>query len=203
LCGINRPEDIAAGAAAVFAGFVFAPGSPRHLTAQEAAPLAGMARRRGMLPVGVFRDAPVSVVGDLATLLNLHAVQLHGREDPAHIAQLRRQLPKSCELWSAVSVGRDPLVARGADRLLFDNGDGGTGRSFDWNLVRQHPALASSLVAGGIGRANARAAAALGAFAIDVGSAVDAVPGIKSPAEIRSLFEALRPMCRQEARACA
>ncbi|HVM37902.1 MAG TPA: bifunctional indole-3-glycerol-phosphate synthase TrpC/phosphoribosylanthranilate isomerase TrpF [Sphingomicrobium sp.] len=203
LCGLNRPEDIAAAAAAAFAGFVFAQGSPRHVTAGEAAPLAGMARRRGMLPVGVFRDAPVRVVGDLATLLNLHAVQLHGRQDIEQIAQLRRQLPKDCELWSAVSVGRDPLDPRGADRLLFDNGDGGTGRMFDWERVRGHPALRDGLIAGGIGPANARAAAALGSFAIDVGSAVDAVPGIKSPDRIRSLFRALRPTCRQEARACA
>ena len=157
-----------------------------------------------MLPVGVFRNAPLPIVADLTTLLNLHAVQLHGSEDPGYAAELRRQLPEECEIWTAVSVGRRALARRGGDRQLFDNGAGGTGRSFDWQLVRGHPALARGLVAGGIGPANAPAAAALGPYAIDVGSAVDALPGIKSAPKIQALFEALRPMCRQEARtACA
>ncbi|MDQ3479484.1 MAG: bifunctional indole-3-glycerol-phosphate synthase TrpC/phosphoribosylanthranilate isomerase TrpF [Pseudomonadota bacterium] len=203
LCGLNRSEDIAAGAAAAFAGFVFVPGSPRHLSVEQAAPLAEQAQRRGILPVGVFRDSPLAVAADIATLLNLHAVQLHGREDEDYVNALRRQLPAHCELWTAVSVGRDPLDRSGGNRLLFDNGDGGSGRNFDWQLVRNHPRLQESLVAGGIGAANARQAAALGAYAIDAGSALDAAPGLKSAIAIRGLFEALRPQSRTELRACA
>lgn len=203
LCGLNRAEDIAAGAAASHAGFVFVPGSPRHVTADQAAPLAGQARRAGILPVGVFRDAPLPIAAEIATLLNLHAVQLHGREDVEYIAALRRELPRGCEIWAAASVGRDALSARGADRILFDNGDGGTGRSFDWDRVAGHPALERAIVAGGIGPANARAAQRLGPYAIDVGSALDAMPGIKSPARIRALFEALRPACKETQRQCA
>ncbi len=203
LCGLNRSEDIAAGAAAAFAGFVFVPGSPRHLSVEQAAPLAEQAQRRGILAVGVFRGAPLAVVADIATLLNLHAVQLHGREDEDYVNALGRQLPAQCEMWTAVSVGRDSLDRRGGHRLLFDNGDGGSGRNFDWQLVRNHPRLQESLVAGGIGAANARQAAALGAYAIDAGSALDAAPGLKSAIAIRGLFEALRPQSRTELRACA
>ena len=202
LCGLNRREDFASAAPAAYEGFVFA-NSPRQVSAEQAAPLAGEARRRGMLPVGIFRNGPIADVAEVASLLNFHAVQLHGREDVEYVASLRRQLPCECEIWTAVSVGRDPLTRRGGDRIIFDNGDGGTGRSFDWKMVQRHPALASGLIAGGIGPANARAAAAFGAHAIDVGSAVDAMPGTKSAAKIRALFEALRPECRFEARACA
>jgi indole-3-glycerol phosphate synthase/phosphoribosylanthranilate isomerase len=203
LCGLNRPEDIAAGAAAAFAGFVFVPGSPRHVSAKQAAPLAGQARRRGIRPVGVFRDAPLAVAADIATLLDLHAVQLHGREDEEYVNALRRQLPPRCEVWTAVSVGRDSLHRAGGHRLLFDNGDGGSGSRFDWRLIRDHPRLDQALVAAGIGPANARRAAALGAYAIDAGSALDAAPGLKSALAIRGLFEALRPESRTELRACA
>ena len=70
-------------------------------------------------------------------------------------------------------------------------------------LVRRHPALTKALVAGGIGPGNARAAQDLGAFAIDVGSALDERPGRKSPEKIAALFDALRPHCRQRLRACA
>jgi indole-3-glycerol phosphate synthase/phosphoribosylanthranilate isomerase len=58
-------------------------------------------------------------------------------------------------------------------------------------------------VAGGIGAQNARAAAALGAYAIDVGSSVDLRPGRKSSEKIEALFDALRPASRQRLRACA
>lgn len=203
LCGINSGASLCAARPAAFAGFVFVPGSPRHVTAQEAAPLAGTARKWGMLPVGVFRDAPLRIVSDIATLMNLHAVQLHGHEDAAFVDMLRRQLPANCEIWTAISVGREPLVSRGGDRLVFDNANGGSGRSFDWSLVENHPELPRAVVAGGIGPHNARAARRLGAHAIDVGSAVDVRPGEKSPQKIGALFEALRPASRERLRECA
>jgi indole-3-glycerol phosphate synthase/phosphoribosylanthranilate isomerase len=179
------------------------PGSPRHVTAEQAAPLAGIARKSGILPVGVFRDAPLGVVTDVATLLNLHAVQLHGHEDVEYVRTLRRQLHGSCEIWTALSVGRERLTGRGGDRLVFDNADGGSGRAFDWRLIERHPELRRGLVAGGIGKHNAREARRLGGYAIDVGSSVDERPGRKSPEKIAAFFEMLRAGCRQQLRACA
>ena len=203
LCGLNSGAALCAARPAAFAGFVFVPGSPRHVTGQEAAPLAGVARKSGMLPVGVFADAPLRIVSDLATLMNLHAVQLHGHEDVEYVHALRRQLPPTCEIWTALSVGREPLVGRGGDRLVFDNANGGSGLSFDWSLVERHPELPKGIVAGGIGAHNANAARRLGAYAIDVGSAVDERPGRKSPEKIAALFDALRPTDRQRLRECA
>jgi indole-3-glycerol phosphate synthase/phosphoribosylanthranilate isomerase len=203
LCGLRSADDVRVGRAATFSGFIFAPGSPRHLTAEQAAPLAGLARYFGMKPAGVFQNAPLPVVADIAALLNLEAVQLHGGEDVEYVRALRRELPSDCEIWTAVSVGRGALVRRGGDRILFDSGSGGTGRTFDWDLVRRHPDLKSSLIAGGIGCGNANAAIGLGAYAIDVGSALDVMPGMKSPVKVRALFETLRPSCREQLRKCA
>ena len=203
LCGLNCGADLSAARPAAFAGFVFVPGSPRHVTATEAAPLAGLAREQGMLPVGVFRDAPLRTVADLATLMNLYAVQLHGHEGTDYVRALKRALPPACEIWTALSVGDEPLVSRGGDRLVFDNGDGGSGRCFDWSEIRDHPELPRALVAGGIGEHNGRGAQALGCYAIDVGSSLDLHPGKKSPEKIAALFEALRPAARERLRACA
>jgi indole-3-glycerol phosphate synthase/phosphoribosylanthranilate isomerase len=203
LCGLNCGADIRAARPAAFAGFVFVPGSPRHVTAHEAAPLAGTARQSGMLPVGVFRDAPPRTLVDIATVMNLHAVQLHGHEDFAYIRDLRRELPESCEIWTALSVGREPLTGRGGDRIVFDNADGGSGRSFEWRLIERHSELSRAIVAGGIGPHNANAAQRLRAYAIDVGSALDLKPGRKSPEKIAALFGALRPKSRQRLRECA
>jgi len=203
LCGLNCGGVMSAARPAAFAGFVFVPGSPRQVTEHEAAPLAGTAHRAGMLQVGVFRDAPLNVVGGIASRLDLHAVQLHGGEDREYIAALRRQLPRACEIWTALSVGRQALASRGGDRLLFDNGGGGTGQSFDWRIIGNHPDLPHAIVAGGIGPANARAARGLGAFAIDACSAGEISPGVKSADKIHALFDALRPASRQRLSACA
>ena len=203
LCGLNCGADVRAARPAAFAGFVFVPGSPRHVTTREAAPLAGLARNSGLRPVGVFRDEPYRNVSDIAALMNLHAVQLHGHEDAEYVHALRRELQGACEIWMALSVGHEPLVNRGADRLVFDNARGGSGQIFNWKLVEHHPDLSKALVAGGLGPDNAREAQELGAYAIDVGSSLDDRPGRKSAERIASLFEALRPSSRQGVRACA
>jgi len=130
-------------------------------------------------------------------------VQLHGAEDEDYVRTLRRALPGSCEVWTALSVGSDPMAGRGGDRMLFDNDQGGSGHSFEWSAITDHPELARSIVAGGIGPQNARAARDIGAYAIDVGSAVDVTPGRKSPDKIANLFEALRPTARERLLACA
>jgi indole-3-glycerol phosphate synthase / phosphoribosylanthranilate isomerase len=203
LCGLNCGADLGAARPAAFVGFVFVTVSPRHVTVTEAAPLAGVVRRCGVRPVGVFRETALEEVAQTAAELSLHAVQLHGREDADYIATLRRKLPESCEIWTALSVGSTALVSRGGDRLLFDNADGGSGKSFDWSLIKGHADLPRAIIAGGIGTHNARAAQALGAYAIDVGSAVDATRGTKAPEKIATLFETLRPSARERLRACA
>ncbi|MEO5971994.1 MAG: bifunctional indole-3-glycerol-phosphate synthase TrpC/phosphoribosylanthranilate isomerase TrpF [Sphingomicrobium sp.] len=198
LCGLNRAEDIAAAAPASFAGYVFVPESPRAVTIEQARSLVGGAPK----PVGIFRNAPAATVAEAAARLSLHAVQIHGHEDANYVAGLRRMIPRNCEIWGAVDAARVNQRA-GCDRLLFDHGAGGSGQSFDWDIVAKRPDLPNALIAGGIGPGNAAAAAALGAYAIDVGSAVDASPGIKSPAKIAALFDALRAPARREFRACA
>ena len=203
VCGLNCGADVSAARPAAFAGFVFVPGSPRQVSQDEAVPLAGKARQAGTLPVAVFRNARIHEVLDVARQLDLHAVQLHGQEEADYLRSLRRSLPQSCEIWRAVSVGREPLVNRGADRLLFDNGEGGTGRSFDWSLVSEHSDLASAIIAGGIGPHNARSAQALGAYAIDIGSSLDAAAGKKSTEKMGILFDALRCKSRGSLRPCA
>ena len=200
LCGLNRSEDFAAAGAAACVGLVLVPESPRAVARAEAMRLCHLHPRT----VGVFRNAPVEAVGEFATMLGLAAVQLHGNEDAAYARALARRLPRQCELWKALPVnGRPPGCFDAADRLLFDSGPGGTGRSFDWSLVRGHPDLSRAIVAGGIGAHNARHARRLGAYAVDVGSAVEDSPGRKSAGKIAAFFDSLRPACRQGLRECA
>ena len=203
LCGLRTVEDISAGAAASFAGFVFVEQSPRFLTIEQAAPLADQARSLGVAAVGVFRGAPVETVAAAAQELGLRAVQLHGKEDGAILAALRQRLPASCETWTAIDASQLPLTRRQGDRLLFDNGPGGTGSGFDWRHVATHSALGSAVLAGGIGPSNAAEARAVGAFAIDIGSSLDSAPGTKCPRRMAELFDRLRHPAREALRQCA
>jgi indole-3-glycerol phosphate synthase/phosphoribosylanthranilate isomerase len=200
LCGVNRREDFEAARAATHVGLLFVTESPRAVALDDARILLGGAAK----PVGVFRNAPIRAVAGAAHELGLAAVQLHGEEGADGLRALRRILPDHCEIWKAVPVGpAAPGGCEAADRLLFDSGRGGSGRTFDWTMIRDHPDLARSFVAGGIGPDNAREASRLGAYGLDVGSAVDARPGLKSAKKIRALFEALRPPGRQGLRQCA
>jgi indole-3-glycerol phosphate synthase/phosphoribosylanthranilate isomerase len=195
VCGLTRAIDVeaAARAGATHAGFIFAEESPRRVD-NDAALLAANARQLGLRPVGVFsRNEPAEIAHN-ASRLELQAVQLHGEQDAR---ELRSLLPADCEIWTVSGVGDAPdPPRRGADRTLFDTlsggRTGGTGQTFDWNLVAERPDLPDAFIAGGIGPANARAAQCVGAFGLDVGSSVEAAPGRKEQARLQALFDALR-----------
>jgi indole-3-glycerol phosphate synthase/phosphoribosylanthranilate isomerase len=205
LCGLTNGEDVAlAGAGgATHGGLIFAPFSARTIAARRGRDLAGRMRAAGMKAVGVFRDAATPEVVRVAGEAGLDAVQLHGRESDAEITRLRAQLPEHVEVWAACGVnGSSPPRRKGADRSLFDTArsgrSGGTGEAFDWSLVRGRDDLPSAFLAGGIGPANAKAAAAVGAYGLDVGSRVECAPGLKDPKRVDALFAALRPPSRGE-----
>ena len=203
LCGLTRAEDVelAAQSGATHAGFILVSGTPRAIDEKQGKVLAELARRCGLRPVGVFRDAEPRRLAQIAERTGLAAVQLHGREDAEAI---RCVLPEDVELWALCGVGAGASPRRaGADRSLFDtlqNGEsGGVGASFDWNLLEGRDDLPSAFIAGGIGPHNARSAAKVGAYGLDVGSSVEDRPGVKDPAKVGALFNVLRPACRSDA----
>ncbi len=201
ICGLTRAEDVAvaADAGATHAGFIFAEDSPRKVD-DAAAAITDKARARGVKVVGVFRHQDSKAVAAVADTSSLDAVQLHGVDNLDCLPDI---LPKGCEIWAACGVGDNagPVPAR-ADRTLFDtrsNGrSGGTGRSFDWELIAGRPDLPNAFLAGGIGPANARAAQQVGTFGLDIGSAIESAPGRKDPTKLRAVFGALRPPCRND-----
>jgi len=120
---------------------------------------------------------------------------------------LRALLPDSVEIWAAGAIGPEvPAPRPGADRILFDTQisgrSGGTGVAFNWSRVRGRGELRSGLLAGGLRPENARAAARVGAWALDVGSGVEMAPGRKDARKLGAFFEALRPSARGETGRC-
>lgn len=209
VCGLTSAGDAAAAvqAGASVAGAVLVPGTPRAVSIEAAQPVLAEARRHGARTAGVFRDAPRAQVATAARALALDAVQLHGAEDDFYIKDLRADLPDGTEIWAASAVnGAAPPSRPGADRTLFDSQvagrSGGTGAAFDWTLLAGRDDLATGLLAGGLTPANAAAAARVGAYALDVGSGVEASPGRKDPRKLAAFFDALRTPVRGERAPC-
>ena len=70
---------------------------------------------------------------------------------------------------------------------------GGTGESFDWDLVRVRRSKVPLILSGGITAENVtEALAVVHPYAIDTASGTEAAPGHKDPAKLRALFEAVR-----------
>ena len=207
VCGLTDAHDVemAAEFGASYAGLVMVPNTPRAIDSIQA---EAIAKAAGGIPLaGVFRNEKVEQVAQLAHRLGLVVVQLHGQEDAAYIKALKAMLPARCEIWAASAVGIEvPEPRVGADRTLFDTSvagcSGGTGRTFDWSRVRGRTELKGSILAGGLKPANARAAASVGAYALDVSSGVEMAPGRKDAGKLRAFFEALRLPVRGEHASC-
>jgi len=209
VCGLTDAHDarMAAALGASFAGLVMVPETPRAVTLRQAEPVAEVAAAAGLGLVGVFRNEKLMQVAQVAAALGLDAVQLHGSEDAGYVKALRRMLPERTEIWAVGAVGDEvPPPRPGSDRTLFDTSiggrSGGTGVPFDWTRVKGRPELKRGVLAGGLNPANARAAAAVGAFALDVSSGVEMAPGRKDARRMRAFFEALRSPDRREAATC-
>ncbi|PWC12658.1 bifunctional indole-3-glycerol phosphate synthase/phosphoribosylanthranilate isomerase [Brenneria roseae subsp. americana] len=192
VCGLTRAEDALAAyrAGALYGGLIFVETSPRYVDpAQAEKVIAGAPLRY----VGVFRDAPVDKIVNIAGQLKLTAVQLHGQENQQTISQLRQQLPASCQIWKALSMDGELPVRnlRDVDRYLLDNAQGGSGQTFDWSVLNGE-SLDNVMLAGGLNAENCSRAAQLGGIGLDFNSGVESQPGQKDPNKIAAVFKALR-----------
>lgn len=174
LCGLSRPEDIAAANALKpdFVGFVFA-ASRRQVT-----PEAALRLRRLLDPaipaVGVFVDEAPDRVADLLNRGVIQIAQLHGREGEEDLARLRTLAPGR-PLWQAFRLRQPedaaPANASSADSILLDSGRG-SGEAFDWALLSaiRRPYF----LAGGLGPETvADALCTLRPYGVDVSSGVE------------------------------
>ena len=193
LCGLTRPEDIAAANALQpeYIGFVFAAKSKRAVSREMAAALKAQLSP-GIQAVGVFvNEAPETVAG----LLNagiIDIAQLHGQEDAAYIARLRGLTARP--LWQAFRVTDAASLAKAekspADLVLLDSGTGGTGITFDWTLLEKFDR--PYFLAGGLGPENAAdAVRQLHPYAVDVSSGIETA-GKKDSAKMAAFVAAVR-----------
>lgn len=199
ICGISTPQalDAAIEARADYIGLVFFAKSPRNVAVRDAAILGERAAGRTKV-VGLFVDANDATIAETIIAARLDVVQLHGKETPERVAQLRAQF--GLPVWKALSVAsRDDVVnsaafSGAADLILFDakapkgaDLPGGLGLVFDWDLLTAYRGEAAWGLAGGLSPDNVGdAVRRTGTGLVDVSSGVESAPGVKDAARIRT-----------------
>lgn len=205
ICGLRTPEavDAALAAGADLLGFVFFAPSPRNLAPQAAATLGARVGDRAR-KVALSVDADDALLDAVVASLRPDLLQLHGREPPERVAELKHRY--GLPVMKAIPVERRADLAaiaryRGiADRLLFDarapreaTRPGGLGQPFDWHLLDAIEAGPDYLLSGGLDAANvAEALAVTRAPGVDVSSGVERAPGEKDPEKIAAFVRAAR-----------
>lgn len=205
ICGLRNAEtlDAALRHGASHVGFIFFARSPRNVAIADAARLRTRATGRANA-VAVTVDADDAFLDALVDALSPDLLQLHGRETPQRVAEVkaRHGLP----VMKAFAVSRaEDLAAIGpwrgiADRFLFDarppagsDLPGGNGVSFDWTLLAALDRDVDYMLSGGLNAANVGDALRLAdPPGIDVSSGVESAPGVKDEALIETFFEAVR-----------
>jgi phosphoribosylanthranilate isomerase len=203
ICGVRTPADMAAvvAAGAAYAGLVFFPKSPRHLTLDQAR-LVALAAPIGLAKVALTVDADDAMLDALVEIVPLDMMQLHGDETPARVAAVRARY--GLPVMKAIGVADEGDLAAlieysiAADQLLIDakppkNADlpGGNGLSFDWRLLVGRKWLRPWMLAGGLTPENVAEAIRLtGARQVDVSSGVESTPGQKDAARIAAFVAA-------------
>lgn len=193
LCGLKSLNDVIAANAVQpdYIGFVFAKTSKRFITLQTAEELRKKLDRK-ITAVGVFVNEPVEVVAALLNKGTIDMAQLHGNESEEYITLLRKKTDK--KLIKAFSVNEaknlQGVYSCSADYILLDSGSGGTGKSFDWNLLQDFGR--PYFLAGGLNINNvSEAVSRLHPYAVDVSSGVE-TDGRKDDAKMAAFVNAVR-----------
>lgn len=198
ICGITHPSDagVVADCGADAIGLNFIPSSKRCVDFELARRIANAVRGRVAL-IGVLANRPAEEARELREQLGLDLLQLHGAETPSELDAL---LPAA---FKAFRVGSPADVARirhyGGEWVLTDAkvpGElGGTGRVFDWRLVRSLARERKVVLAGGLDPDNVtEALRQAGPYGVDVASGVEqaGTPGRKDPEAVERLVNVVR-----------
>jgi phosphoribosylanthranilate isomerase len=205
ICGLSTPDTLSAAieAGADMVGFVRFAKSPRHVSLEAGRDLSGLARGRAAR-VLLLVDPDDAELDRSISAIEPDWLQLHGRESPARVAEIRARTGR--RVMKAIGVAEEPDLAAiadyrpVADRLLLDAKPppdaalpGGNGLAFDWRLLAGLDPGFSFMLSGGLNADTVAEAIALtGAEAVDVSSGVEVRPGVKSPDRIRAFVEAAR-----------
>ena len=195
ICGLTRTEDIAMVNEFLpdYIGFVFAK-SRRQVSAEQAKELKKRLKPE-IKAVGVFVNEKPENIAEIANQGIIDLIQMHGDEDAAYCAQLRKltQAP----IIKAVRVRDEDDLAGiekfDCDYYLFDTLSskqyGGTGKAFDHSILYNKEIKKPFFVAGGLNQDNVAAAIeVIKPFGVDTSGGVE-TDGIKDVNKIKEFIK--------------
>jgi phosphoribosylanthranilate isomerase len=198
ICGITSLDDaeaaVSAGAWAV--GLNHSPESPRLIDSATAEEIGAALKRRCDV-AGVCVNQHLDEIVDAAEREGLTLVQLHGEEGPSFCAEVHRRTGARVIKAFRVKSPAEINAARAyrTDFHLFDayrrGAHGGTGATFDWDLVAGRRGGVPAILAGGLNPDNVGdAIVAANPWGVDVCSGVELSPGVKDHNLITSFLAA-------------
>ncbi len=198
LCGLSRDDDImvANRLHPDYIGFVFFEKSKRNVTPEQAAALKAKLED-GIKAVGVFVSSPIDFVASLLEQGIIDAAQLHGKEDEAYIAELRKRTDKPIFQAFIVKSEEDAQRANvsSADMVLLDSGIG-SGNCFDWQLLSD--VNRPFFLAGGLNPENVEEAlAVVNPYGVDVSSGIE-TGNFKDEKKMETFVRKVRENSREE-----
>lgn len=156
---MREPENInrVISSGADWIGLIFYPRSPRYVKEGNAS-IRGEFHHEGrrIKKVGVFVDAPLEQMMEIANAYKLDYVQLHGDESPDLCYSLRKRgirVIKTIAVAVAADLDKTIGYEGRVDYFLFDTkceGYGGSGRKFDWTLPAAYRGETPFLLSGGL-----------------------------------------------------
>ena len=184
ICGITNKDDALAAAklGAWALGFIFYKQSPRYVSPFKAKKIIDELPPF-VTPVGVFVNLKEGAVMDIAEFCGISTLQLHGDESPQYCRRLKKfKLIKAFRVkedFNISGLGEYPVSA-----YLFDGHEkgvfGGTGKTFDWEVIKDKKIPKPVILSGGLSPENvAGAVRGLSPYAVDVSSGVEKEPGKK------------------------
>lgn len=198
ICGITNKIDAlnAAELKVEMLGFVFYKKSKRYVKPSVAEDIINELPD-SIEKVGVFVNEKESLVTDIACDAGLTALQFHGDETPEYCAKFSGHF----KTIKAFRVGdqKDLKTVNdyGADYYLFDTYDkecaGGSGKVFDWRLLKDFEILKPVILSGGLTPYNVeRAIRELAPFGVDISTGVEERPGKKDPYLMKEFVKNVR-----------
>jgi len=205
ICGLATVNDVraCADAGANYMGLVFFEKSPRNIIIPAARELA-LAAPLGLAKVALVVNPSDAELDAITASVPLDMLQLHGRETPARVAEVKARYGLPVMKAVGIADGDDLPKLESyfgvADQILLDakppkGGElpGGNGLSFDWRLIAGRRWPCPWMLAGGLTPENvAEAVKMTGAKQVDVSSGVEDAPGQKNAELIQKFVQSSR-----------
>ena len=187
-----------------FLGFIFYEKSPRfvlnHLSLEEISEINHQGK------VGVFVNESIKAIVEITTESQLDIIQLHGNEDEKFILQLRQILGNIIKIIKVIRIGNQSFdelqktinqQPSTVNYLLFDTDSkafGGTGKTFDWQILNEIEIPIPYYLSGGISLENIHQLSTINQqpLALDINSKFETEPGIKNLEKIKNFTQIVK-----------